>query len=166
MFAKYHTVHTQHYANQHHTVHERTFHCTQVSTVCCMETLRYTLSTIIAFFLIQQKVEDGKFCETQQVKLSRVLASQGRDVVLSCVVSVESGAVVECKPDRSLTADRLHRELCTPDCSEPRFFPEPCIPSSTAIIEKTMTANHVNPRFLEIITICTEQKKLYLNVKS
>ena len=105
MLAKYHTVHTQHDANQHHAVHERTFHYTQVSTVCCVETLGYTLSTIIAFFLIQQKVEDGKFCETQQVKLSRVLASQGRNVVLSCVVSVESGAVVECKPDRSLTAD-------------------------------------------------------------
>ena len=46
-----------------------------VSTVCCVETLRYTLSTSIVVFntTVVHKVEDGKFFETQQVKLSRAV---------------------------------------------------------------------------------------------
>ena len=77
----------------HYTREQADVRCTQFNTLFWVEILRYTLNTIVTFFstaVVVHKVEDGKFSEIQQVKLSEVLPLKLRDVVLSCVVFGES----------------------------------------------------------------------------
>ena len=63
---------------------------------------------------------------------------------------------VECKPGRNVTKPQTRRGTVNQTAAN-RVSPKPSIFNRDNV--KTITANHLNPWFLETVTICTEQKK-------